>query len=222
MSDRSITRQRNLSRREVLASSLSLVAFSVVEPAWAAPLRVTPRQGAGPFYPHDIPLDSDNDLANIAGQLRPAAGTVAHVMGRVVDTEGGPFSGTRVEIWQCDAFGVYHHVGDRGGAGADVNFQGYGSTLVDEQGAYRFRTIKPVPYPGRAPHIHFALSGPGLRRMTTQLYIAGHPMNARDFILSNLRDHSTRSRVIVPFEHAPEVEAGAVAARFDIIIGLST
>lgn len=221
MSGGSMTRQRNLTRRKVLASSLSLAALSVVEPAWAVPLSATPRQGAGPFYPRDIPLDSDNDLVNVAGRPRPAAGTVAHVSGRVVDSEGGPLSGTRVEIWQCDAFGVYHHVGGRGGGGADPNFQGYGSMFADGQGGYRFRTIKPVPYPGRTPHIHFALSGPRLRRMTTQLYISGHPLNARDFVLNSLRDPDARSRVIVPFEHAPDIEAGAVAARFDIVIGLS-
>ena len=216
-----MTWQRNLTRRRVLAATLSLAALSVVESAWAVPLRATPRQGAGPFYPHEIPLDSDNDLVNVAGRPRPASGTVAHVMGRVVDTDGGPISGTRVEIWQCDAFGVYHHVGGRGGSGADPNFQGFGSTFADRQGAYRFRTIKPVPYPGRTPHIHFALLGPGLRRMTTQLYIAGHPLNARDFVLNGIRDRGARSRVIAPFEPAPDIEAGAVAARFDIVIGLS-
>ena len=75
-------------------------------------------------------------------------------MGRVLTVSGKAVPGVRVEIWQCDAKGYYHHPHDRGGR-ADPRFQGYGRTSTDEQGQYRFRTIRPVAYPGRAPHIHF-------------------------------------------------------------------
>ena len=171
VSGRSMTRQRNLTRRRVLAATLSLAALSVVESAWAVPLRATPRQGAGPFYPHEIPLDSDNDLVNVAGRPRPASGTVAHVMGRVVDTDGGPISGTRVEIWQCDAFGVYHHVGGRGGSGADPKFSGLrkhvrrparrlslshhqASALSGPDAPHSLRPVGPRPAPHDDPALH--------------------------------------------------------------------
>jgi protocatechuate 3,4-dioxygenase beta subunit len=94
---------------------------------------------------------------------RRASGTILHLAGRVLDPEGRPVRGVRVEIWQCDAFGVYHHARDRCGP-ADANFQGFGQTTVDDQGAYRFRTIEPVPYPGRTPHIHLKVAGPGFSR----------------------------------------------------------
>jgi protocatechuate 3,4-dioxygenase beta subunit len=90
--------------------------------------------------------------------------------------------------------------------------------LVGADAAFRFRTIKPVPYPGRAPHIHFAISGPGIERLTTQMYVAGEPANARDGILGRVRDAAARARLIVPLEPAPEMEPGALAGRFDIVL----
>jgi protocatechuate 3,4-dioxygenase beta subunit len=186
----------------------------------AAALPPTPRQTPGPFYPLSFPADSDNDLVRIAGHSGAAAGTVTYVSGRVLDPDGRPVAGARVEIWQCDANGRYHYVDD-GGAGRprDENFQGYGQVTTDEAGGYRFRTIRPVPYPGRAPHIHFAVSGPGLPRFTTQMYVAGDPLNERDRILMGVRDAAARARLIIPLRPAPEREAGALAGTFDIVLG---
>jgi protocatechuate 3,4-dioxygenase beta subunit len=101
----------------------------------------------------------------------------------------------------------------------DENFQGYGRTATDETGGYRFRTIRPVPYPGRPPHIHFAVSGNGLPRFTTQMYVAGEPGNDRDGVLMGVRDPAARARLIVPLSPAPEAEPGALAATFDIVLG---
>jgi len=180
----------------------------------------TPRQTAGPFYPLSIPADSDNDLVRVAGHNGTAQGTVTYVSGRVLDLNGRPLSGLRVEIWQCDTNGRYHYVrDDRGDTPLDDNFQGYGQTIADAAGGYRFRTIRPVPYPGRTPHIHFAVSGPGLARFTTQMYIAGEPLNERDGVLMGVRDPAARARLIVPLRPASEIEANVLAGTFDIVVG---
>ena len=183
-------------------------------------LPATPAQTAGPFYPLSFPADSDNDLVQIAGHGGTAKGTVTYVTGRVLDPAGRPRSGARVEIWQCDANGRYHYVRDgRVDGPLDENFQGYGQTVTDAAGNYRFRTIRPVPYPGRTPHIHFAVSGAGLPRFTTQMYVAGEPLNERDGVLMGIRDPAARARLIVPFGPAPETETSALAGTFDIILG---
>ena len=204
-------------RRRLLAAGLAAGAGAVLPSGLSAALVPTPRQTSGPFYPLRLPLDSDADLVQVEGRGRAAAGTVTHVFGQVLDEAGRPVAGARVEIWQCDAFGYYHHPRDRGGQ-ADPDFQGYGRMVVGEDAAFRFRTIKPVPYPGRTPHIHFAISGPGIEKLTTQMYVAGEPFNARDGLLNRVRDAAARARLIVPLEPAPEVEPGALAGRFDIVL----
>lgn len=212
-----------ISRRRVLASGLSAAALSPValSPVLAA-LVPTPRQSLGPFYPRLKPLDSDTDLVAVAGHGKRAAGQVAHIMGRVLDAAGRPARGARVEIWQCDALGRYHHprdAGREGRGGGDPNFQGYGRTALSEDGAYRFRTIRPVPYPGRAPHIHFAVSGPGFEPLITQMYVAGEPRNADDWILNSVRDAPARASLIVELAPAAEIEPGALKGVFDIVLG---
>lgn len=185
----------------------------------AAMLLPTPPQTAGPFYPRSFPPDSDNDLVQIAGHAGTANGTITHVTGRVLDEGGRAVSGARVEIWQCDANGRYHYVDDgRSDPPRDENFQGYGQTLTDGGGSYRFRTIRPVPYPGRTPHIHFAVSAPGFRRFVTQMYVAGEPRNDRDGVLMGVPDPAARARLIVPLRPAPDTEADALAGTFDIIL----
>jgi protocatechuate 3,4-dioxygenase, beta subunit len=185
-----------------------------------APLAATPAQTAGPFYPLAFPADMDNDLVQIAGHSGAAKGTMAYVTGRILDPAGRPISGARVEIWQCDANGRYHYVhAARADRSLDENFQGYGQTATDAAGGYRFRTIRPVPYPGRTPHIHFAVSGAGLPRFTTQMYVAGEPLNERDGVLMSIRDPAARARVIVPLRPAHEAEPGALAGTFDIVLG---
>jgi protocatechuate 3,4-dioxygenase beta subunit len=86
-------------------------------------------------------------------------------------------------------------------------------------GGYRFRTIRPVPYPGRTPHIHFAVTVPGLQRLVTQMYVAGEPLNARDGLYTSIRDADARAAVTVALAPLPAVEPGALGGTFDIVLG---
>jgi protocatechuate 3,4-dioxygenase, beta subunit len=209
-------------RRRLMVGATSLAALRAVPAAAALPS--TPGQTEGPFYPLELPLDSDNDLVQVEGRPERASGTILHLGGRVLDPDGRPVRGARLEIWQCDAFGVYHHPGDRRGP-ADPNFQGFGATGVTDDGVWRFRTIEPVPYPGRTPHIHFQITGPGFEPLTTQMYLAGHPLNERDFLYQRL-DPKARDLLTVALVPAPDLEptakSGAKRASFDIMLGVVT
>jgi protocatechuate 3,4-dioxygenase beta subunit len=175
----------------------------------------TPAQTAGPFYPTIFPPDIDDDLVVLRGSDARASGTVAHVRGRVLGRDGRPLADARVEIWQCDARGVYRHP-DSGGFGPpDQAFQGFGRTQTRPDGSYGFRTIRPVAYPGRTPHIHFAVSAPG-RRLVTQMYVAGEPLNDRDGLYRSLG--RARDAVTVRLEPANGIEVGALAGEFDIVL----
>ena len=204
-------------RRDLLAAGLGLAGLIGARPLLAAQAVLTPWQAAGPFYPVELPLDSDNDLVQVAGRSRPAEGIVTHIFGEVLDRGGRPLRGARVEIWQCDARGRYHHPADRGGR-ADPDFQGFGAMTTGADAAFRFRTIRPVAYPGRTPHIHFAIGAPGMAPFTTQMYVEGEPLNARDGLFNRIRDPQARASVLVALRPAPEVEAEALAGRFRIVI----
>src|SRR5947209_10135297 len=138
-----------IARRRMIEIAAGCAAvFSLGGAGKSATLPPTPRQTAGPFYPSSIPADSDNDLVQVTGHNGAAKGTVSYVTGHILDPDGRPLSGARVEIWQCDTNGRYHYVrDDRADTPLDDNFQGYGRTITDETGTYRFRTIRPVPYP---------------------------------------------------------------------------
>jgi protocatechuate 3,4-dioxygenase beta subunit len=208
-----IPRRRML---EILAGGAA--GYSLCSAPMAAMLPPTPPQTAGPFYPRSFPADSDNDLVQITGRAGIATGTITYITGRVLDEADRGVSGAHVEIWQCDANGRYHYVDDgRSDRPLDENFQGYGQTVTDAAGVYRFRTIRPVPYPGRTPHIHFAVSGPGFQRFVTQMYVAGEPLNERDGVLMGVRDPAARARLMVPLR--PAGEPDTLAGTFDIVLG---
>ncbi len=209
-------------RRRVLAASIAgaaTLSLHGLRALAAAALAPTPAQTEGPFYPLNYPADSDNDLVHVTGHGEPAKGTVTQVAGRILDRSGRPMAGARVEIWQCDGNGRYHNVRDGGGERPrDDNFQGFGRTVTDEGGGYHFVTIRPVPYPGRTSHIHFAVTAPGQRRFITQMYVAGEPGNERDSVLLGVRDPAARARLIVPLRPMPELGREALAAEFDIVL----
>jgi protocatechuate 3,4-dioxygenase beta subunit len=186
--------------------------------AFAQALTQTPWQTEGPFYPDLLPLDSDNDLLIVSKHLTPAVGEVTHLSGRILDARGAAVTGATIEIWQVDHNGVYLNSRDNNGP-RDGNFQGYGRFETGKSGEYRFRTIKPVAYPGRTPHIHVKVWKGERHLLTTQIYVRGDAQNERDGVLQSIRNRSQRAAVIVPFAAIPGSKIGELAARFDIILG---
>jgi protocatechuate 3,4-dioxygenase beta subunit len=215
-----------LARRKLLHGSLAAaVTSSLFRPivSDASTLLPTPQQTPGPFYPLTFPRDSDNDLVHISGHLGAAKGNTTRIDGRILDPSGRSVSGARVEIWQCDTNGRYHYVhDDRADQPRDENFQGYGTAITNATGGYQFLTIRPVPYPGRTPHIHFAVSGRGFERLVTQMYVAGEAGNESDPVLLGVRDPAARARLIVALRPSPDVGAASLAGTFDIVLGGST
>jgi protocatechuate 3,4-dioxygenase beta subunit len=199
-------------RRVLLAAATWLLASGARA---ATRLEPTPAQSAGPFYPTEPPLDDDQDLTRVRGASGIAQGRITDLSGRLLDRNGRPISTTRIEIWQCDATGRYHHPLDRGGA-RDPNFQGFGRTVTDADGRYRFRTIRPVPYPGRTPHIHIAVFPPGEPPFITQLYVRGEPRNADDWLFNRI---PPERRPLVLADFIPVQREGVeLAANFDLIL----
>ena len=207
--------QPSLARR-TLAAALVAAPALLLAPRGFAQLQVaqrhlTPSQTEGPFYPLAVPKDSDFDLLK-NGNLSYGKGQAAWVRGVVTDLDGKPVSGALVEIWQADADGHYDH--PRDGNKNDPAFQAFGKVVVGADGAYRFRTIKPVPYTGRTPHIHFKVKLGNREVLTTQLYVDGDPGNAGDFLWRGLRDNADRAALTVPF--APSSDGWA--AQFPIVV----
>lgn len=208
--------------RRALILGVAATSASLMVPgrgvATSASRRVTPAQMEGPFYPLDWSGDVDNDLVLVKGEAANAMGDVTHIMGRVLNLWGDGVTGATVEIWQCDARGIYNHPLDNSvRRRPDGQFQSRGRTVTAADGSYRFRTIRPVSYPGRTPHIHFKVYPPAGAPLITQMYVYGEPQNERDFILQGL-DARQRDSVIVRLASADRIETGALAGTFDIII----
>jgi len=181
----------------------------------AAPLPPTPAQTEGPFYPRTLPEDRDADLVAITGHGEQAQGTVLYFGGRVLTAEGRPVAGATVELWQADRFGRYHHAGDEG-APRDDNFQGYGVVTTDADGRFAFRTIRPVAYGGRPPHLHLKVRAAGRPPLTTQIYIAGDRTDG-DFVLAS-SPKGTVERLSMSLTPQNGREPGALAGSFDIVL----
>jgi protocatechuate 3,4-dioxygenase beta subunit len=197
-------------------------AFFTTRGLFADELIRTPPLTEGPFYPDKLPLDTDNDLIVINDHITPAVGQITHLTGRVLGPTGSPVRNATVEIWQCDANAVYIHSGDNGSnrSQQDRNFQGFGRFTTTTSGEYYFRTIKPVPYPGRpAPHIHVKVKRGGRELLTTQIMIAGHPGNMRDGIFLGAGEPLDRELIQADFQPLPGSKIGELAAHFAIILG---
>ena len=176
----STPKSTTLRRQLLTAAFVAMPALWLGARAQPAPARrATPSQTEGPFYPVDFPKDIDYDLLR-NGSLTYPAGQAVWLEGSVSDLQGRPVSGAQVEIWQCDGSGHYHHAGD--GGRADNRFQGFGRVTAGADGRYRFRTIRPVAYSGRTPHIHVKVKLGRRELLTTQLYVANDPGNAGDFL----------------------------------------
>jgi protocatechuate 3,4-dioxygenase beta subunit len=208
-------------RRQFLGSVAFTAAAFTVPGVFAEELVQTARQTEGPFYPDKLPLDTDNDLLIINDAITPAVGEITHLSGRVLDAKGNPVRNAVVEIWQVDGRGVYLHSGSENRERRDGNFQGFGRFTTSSSGEYYFRTIKPVPYPGRTPHIHFQIAKRGIELLTTQCYIKGEPGNERDGIYRSLGTGKARDSVTVDFTPLKDSKIGELAARFDIVLGIT-
>jgi protocatechuate 3,4-dioxygenase, beta subunit len=202
-------------RRAFLASAG--LAFFATRGLFAEELARTPSRTEGPFYPDKLPLDTDNDLIIVNDGITPAVGEITHLTGRIVDTSGSPIRNATIEIWQCDANQVYLHSGDSEGKKdqQDKHFQGFGRFATGSTGEYYFRTIKPVPYPGRpAPHIHFKVKKGGRELLTSQINIAGHPGNEVDGIVRGGISVFDRELLMTEFRPMPGSKIGELTANF--------
>lgn len=200
-------------RRRLTFATAAWIALPAFTPlARAQPsLRATPAQTEGPFYPVRLPDDDDADLLQRRGQAAYAHGQPAWVEGVLTDLAGRPLRGGTIEIWQCDHTGRYHHPGD--GDRADPAFQGFGRMTVGADGRYRFRTLRPVAYSGRAPHIHVKVKLGARELLTTQLYIDGEARNQRDGLWRSL-DADERAALTRPFVSS----ADGLRAEFPIAV----
>lgn len=182
----------------------------------------SPALTEGPFYPDRLPLDSDNDLIIARDNTTPAVGTITHLTGRILSASGEPLNNTTIEIWQCDANAVYLHSADSGPKASqqDENFQGYGKFTTGSTGEYRFRTIKPVPYPGRpAPHIHVKISQGDRYLLTTQIFMRGFAGNLQDGVFLGAGDLIDRELASADFKAVPDSQLNELACNHNLIIG---
>ena len=177
-----------------------------------------PAHGRGKVGPHD------NDLT--LGHEGEPLGERIIVTGRVLDGDGRPVRNTLVEVWQANAAGRYAHAGDRHPAPLDPNFTGAGRCLTDDDGRYRFVTIKPGAYPWknhenawRPAHIHFSLFGPAFAtRLITQMYFPGDPLFSQDPIFQSVRDPKDQQRLISTFDLSITEPEWALGYNFDIVL----
>ena len=202
-------------RRRLLLGAAA-AAFPAARVALAADARSpTPAQTEGPFYPTRIPTDHDADLTQVAGSSTAAQGTRLYLSGRALTRSDSPLAGTTIELWQCDAFGRYHHVGGESEP-RDDGFQGYGVVVTDSEGRYAFKTIRPVAYSGRIPHLHIKVRTANGAALTTQIYMKGDA-TAGDPVLAS-SPVGTYERLAIALTPAAGHEAGALAGSFDIVV----
>ncbi|MGB7344796.1 MAG: protocatechuate 3,4-dioxygenase [Pirellulaceae bacterium] len=211
------------SRRKFIAASAAGLTSSMLwtPGVMAEQLTVTSKLAEGPFYPDKLPLDTDNDLLLINDSINPGIGEVTHLSGRVLTANGSPVRNAVVEIWQVDGNGVYLHTGSSDAEKRDANFQGFGRFLTDSKGQYYFRTVKPVPYPGRTPHIHFAINQGDKRVLTTQMLIKGNPQNEQDGLFKQLKDPKKRETLLAEFKPLEGSTVGELQVNFDVVLGVT-
>jgi protocatechuate 3,4-dioxygenase beta subunit len=202
-----------VARRSLLGAALLIPGASALaqEPMTR---RGTPQLTLGPFYPLARSPEEDPDLTRIAGRPR-AKGQIIELSGRVLDMAGNPVAGARIDSWQTNGLGAYHHPADESGQPQDPGFQGGAIFAAGPDGAYWLRTVMPQPYGTRQRHLHFDVRG-RQRRLMTQMFFPGEP-NEKDSLYPTLRDPAVKARVVARQEGTPR-EAGAIAYRWDIIL----
>lgn len=219
--------KRTITRREMLVSAIGLggAAFGGNALGQQAGRLYTPELVLGPFYPMLRPLDVDADLTIIKGRKKRAEGEIVHVVGRVLNQRGDPVRGAAIEIWQANANGRYAHRSDVNPLPLDENFQGFAVLKTDALGRYRFKTIKPGPYPVspteiRTPHIHVDVKGKH-NRLTSQMFFPGEALNEKDMLFHDLKRTEPQNYMAVVAEQvraSGEVPAGETLLKWDIVL----
>jgi protocatechuate 3,4-dioxygenase beta subunit len=217
-----------LYRRDVLqiaAAFGTMSAFAPVRLALAqSALHRTPDQILGPFYPAMKTADEGGDLTHVPGRAGRASGQVLNVMGRVLNIEGHPVSGAKLEVWQANTYGRYTHPADRNPAPLDPNFEGFEVLKTDAEGGYKFKTVKPGAYPVspglsdviRPPHIHFRLLGHE-DELVTQMYFEGDPLNEKDRWLQSVSPARRELLIAKLLPPPPDLEPDSRLVIFDIV-----
>lgn len=208
-------------RKSLLRSPLS--------PPWP---RVVPVEAPASFGAELAVLPPSCDLSVVSPGRPRALGQLIVVTGRVVDGDGRPIRHALLECWQANAAGKYIHAADPSPVPIDPNFEGVGRIVTDAEGRYRLRTIKPggyaVPYDGdgqlagwwRPPHIHFSIFGDGFgKRLVTQMYFPGEPLNGYDLLLNSIRDQRARMRLVSTFDPELSTSDGVLGFRHDFVVG---
>jgi protocatechuate 3,4-dioxygenase beta subunit len=208
-----------MDRRQFVQTATATSLFYTTAGLFAEQLQPSAQMGEGPFYPDRLPLDTDNDLLIINDSITPAVGTITHLHGIVRDTKGNPLRNAFVEIWQVDNSGSYIHTQSSNKAKSDKNFQGYGRFMTSSTGKYYFRTIKPVAYPGRTPHIHIAVSTNGKRIFTSQILEKGNRSNETDGLYRRVPDPKLRETFLAEYKPVKNCPLGSVDAGFNIVLG---
>ncbi len=187
-----------MNRRKLLKAAVaSFIAGSSIK-AYASPCIATPPQTEGPFYPVHQQIDKDLDLTQIIGHVKQASGEIIIIEGQLQDKQCTPVGNAKIEIWQANKWGRYQHKNDPNKAPLDPDFQGWGLTTTDEKGQFQFKTIMPGAYPAtpdwiRPPHIHFKISHPNHKLLTTQIYFSDQRHNDKDKILLALSPQEQKS-----------------------------
>jgi protocatechuate 3,4-dioxygenase, beta subunit len=193
-------------------------------PLWS--LQQSLSEVTGPVFGHGMLGPHDNDLLLNARVDRDPIGERIIVHGRVIDEDERPVPGALVEVWQANAGGRYRHVNDRYVAALDPNFAGLGRTISDGDGWYRFRTVRPGPYPWRnrvndwrPAHIHVSIFGRAfVQRLITQLYFEGDPLLRHDAIYATIPDAEARDRLVARLDLGETLPLDTIAYRFDIVL----
>lgn len=216
--------------RGVHPSYLHPAYRSTIARAPARPLVPLPASLAeltGPVYGHEAVAPLDADLTRNAVTDGEPIGERIIVTGRVLDETGRGVSNALIELWQANAAGRYIHHRDRHDAPLDHNFTGAGRCLTDQEGRYRFTTIRPGAYPWqnhqnawRPAHIHFSIFGRSfLERLVTQMYFPGDPLLALDAIYNSVPDKDARQRLVARFDEDVTQPEWALGYGFDVVLG---
>jgi len=178
----------------------------------------------GPRFKREVIRPGDIDMTHFAGS--DAIGERIIVGGRILDEDGRPIPDTLIEIWQANACGRYAHPEDRHDAPLDPHFSGAGRVMSDDQGVFRFTTVKPGAYPWRnhpnawrPAHIHFSLFGPSFAtRLITQMYFPGDPLLVLDPIFNSIPDATARERLVARFDIETTTPGFALGYQFDMVL----